>query len=167
MFWFGHPPYVRWLAAAALVVGAALVEFWPTDQAAYPFTSVPVEAGEAPLVEWRMLPAGAFPRVSLEGMVASHAMTAGEPLTASDLRGPIAVPDGWWALALEVPVPLVPGVATRLVLGDGAVVPGVVIVGDESDSFGAPTALIAVPGEDVRAVAAAASARQVVVLIAP
>jgi hypothetical protein len=94
-------------------------------------------------------------------------MTAGEPLAASDLRGPVDVPDGWWALALEVPVPLVPGAATRLVLGDGAVVPGVVIVGDESDSFGAPTALIAVPGEDVAAVAAAASARQVVVLVAP
>ena len=167
MFWFGRPPYLRWMAAAALVVGAALVEFWPTDQAAYPFTSVPVEAGEAPRVEWRLLPAGAFPRVSLEGMVASHAMTAGEPLAASDLRGPIAVPDGWWALALEVPIPLRTrhrhpprprrrrGRArcrSRRRTGD---------------SFGTPTALIAVPGEDVAAVAAAASARQVVVLIAP
>ena len=155
------------MAAAALVVGAALVEFWPTDEAAYPFTSVPVAAGEAPLVEWRMLPAGTFPRVSLEGMVASHALAAGEPLADSDLRGPIDVPDGWWALALEVPVPLVPGVATRLVLGDGAVVPGVVLVSEDRDSFGTPTALIAVPGEDAAAVAAAASARQVVVLIAP
>ncbi len=114
-----------------------------------------------------MLPAGAIPPVSLDGMVASHQILAGEPISASDLRQPIAVPDGWWALALEVPTALVPGTATRLVLGDGAVVPGIVVASDESDSFGAPTALIAVPGEDAAAVAASATARQVVVLTAP
>ena len=167
VFWFGRPPYLRWIAAAALVVGAALIEFRPTNTVAHPFTSVPVEAGQAPGVEWRMLPAGAVPPVSLDGMVASHQILAGEPITTSDLREPIAIPDGWWALALEVPTRLVPGTATRLVLADGAVVPGIVIASDESDSFGAPTALVAVPGEDVAVVAASTAARQVVVLIAP
>jgi len=167
VFWFGRPPFLRWIAAAALIVGAAVVEFWPTDEAAYPFTSMPVEAGETPSVEWRMLPSGTYPRVSFEGMVASHAMSAGEPIAASDLRGPIGVPDGWWALALEVPFPLVPGMATQLVLGEGVVVPGIVVAADDEDSFGTPTALIAVPGEEAAAVAAASTARQITVLVAP
>lgn len=167
MFWFGRPPYHRWIAAVTLVVGAAVVEFWPTNEAAYPFTSTPVEAGKPPRVEWRMLPSGTYPRVSLEGMVASHAMSAGEPIAASDLRGPIGVPDGWWALALEVPFPLVPGVATQLVLGEGVVVPGVVVASDDDEPFGAPSALIAVPGGEAAAVAAAATTRQITVLVAP
>ena len=155
------------MAAAALVFGAALAEFWPTDEVAYPFTSSPVEAGQVPQVEWRMLPAGAYPRVPLDGLVASHAIAAGEPLAASDLRVAIAVPEGWWALALEVPFPLVPGVATRLVLGGDAVVSGIVVASDNENSFGGPSALIAVPGEEASAVAAAATARQITVLVAP
>ena len=167
MFWFGRPPYLRWIAAAVLVAGAALIEFWPTDEAAYPFTSTAGEAGEPLRVEWRMLPAGAYPRVSLDGKVPGHAMPAGEPIAASDLQVPIDIPNGWWALALEVPFPLHPGAATRLVLGEGGDVPGIVIASEEDNSFVAPTALIAVPGEHASAVATAASARQVVVLVAP
>ncbi|RZV45534.1 MAG: hypothetical protein EX267_05215 [Acidimicrobiia bacterium] len=167
MFWFGRPPYLRWVAAATLVVGAAMIEFWPTDEAAYPFTSTAVEAGEPVRVEWRMLPAGTYPRVSLDGKVAGHAMPAGEPIAASDLQVPIDIPDGWWALALEAPFPLYPGAATRLVLGEGGDVPGIVIASGDGNSFGTPTALIAVPGEHASAVAMAASARQIVVLVAP
>ena len=167
MFWFGRPPYLRWIGAVVLIAGAALLEFWPENVVPYPFTSVPVEAGEAPRVEWRMLPAGTYPRVSLEGMVATHPMSAGEPLAASDLRAPLAVPDGWWALAVEVPFSLAPGVPTRLVLGDGEIVPGIAITSSDEDSFGTPTALIAVPGEHAPGVAASVSARQVVVLVAP
>ncbi len=169
MFWFGRPAYLRWLAAAALIVGAAAVEFWPTAQAVYPFTAAPVEVGEAPRVEWRVLPAGIYERADITGAVASHPMGRGEPITPSDLRLPIGVPEGWWALAVEVPIAMAPGAEVRLVLGEGHTVPGLVVAFDDSDRFdvSGPTALIAVPAGDAPAVATAAAERRLVVLVAP
>ncbi len=169
MFWFGRPAVLRWIGAAVLVVGAAVVEFWPSTEVAYPFAASATSAGDALDVEWKMVPAGLLSAPILTGMVATHALERGEPITSSDVRAPIGVPDGWWALAVEVPTGLTPGAETRLVLGSGATVPGVVIAQSEPDSFGVsgPTALVAVPGEDAARVAAAAAARTIVVLVAP
>ena len=160
---------LRWIVAGGLVIGAAVIEFWPTGEAAYPFAASSVRAGEALQVEWRMLPAGLYPRPFLEGVVAGHTIAAGEPITPSDVRSPVEVPDGWWALAVEVPTALTPGAQTRLVLAEGPAVPGVVVAVDEPDAFdvAGPTALIAVPAEDATRVAAASAARQLVVLVAP
>jgi hypothetical protein len=171
VFWFGRPSYLRWVAAVALVVGAAVIELWPTEQVSYPFAAVSVGPGEPFEVEWRQLPAGAYLRPSLIGVVAAHAIEEGEPITRSDLQSPVAVPTGWWALALEVPTRLSPGSQTQLVLGggEGPAVPGIVVSSDEPDRFdvSGPTALIAVPAEDASRVAVAAAARQVTVLIEP
>lgn len=154
-----------------LVVGAAVIELWPTQQMAYPFAAPPIGPGEPFEVEWRQLPAGVYPRPALMGAVAAHALEEGEPITLSDVQSPIAVPAGWWALALEVPTRLAPGSQTQLVLADGEspAVPGSVVSSDEPDRFdvSGPTALIAVPAADASRVAVAAASRQVTVLIAP
>lgn len=169
MFWFGRPPVLRWVGAAALIVGALVVEFWPSATVAFPFTASETAAGDPLDIEWRMVPAGLFPTPTLTGMVASHELAQGEPITPSDVRSPVEVPVGWWALALELPAPVPPGAETRVVLGDGRSVPGLVIAQTEADRFdvSGPSALVAVPGEDAGRVAAAAAARQVVVLVAP
>ena len=108
---------------------------------------------------------------SLADFDPAQPLEEGEPITLSDVQRPVSVPAGWWALTLEVPTRLAPGSQTRLVLagGDGPVVPGIVVSSQEPDRFdtSGPTALIAVPAEDASRVAAAASARQVTVLIAP
>ncbi|MGI9647000.1 MAG: hypothetical protein ACR2OI_00630 [Acidimicrobiia bacterium] len=171
MFWFGRPPYLRWLGAAVLVLGAAVIEFRPTREADYPFAAAPMEAGDSLLIEWRRLPSGLYPPPSLVGTVASHQLAEGEPITGSDVQAPVVVPDGWWALVLEVPLRLAPGTPARLVLTgqDGEQVPGLVIASEEAERFGAtgPTALVAVPGEQAARVAAAVAARQIVVLVEP
>ncbi len=153
-----------------LVIGAAVIEFWPTDELPYPFAAGPIQPGEPLTVEWRMLPAGAYPRPTLTGEVAAHALAEGEPITESDLQRPVTVPEGWWALALEVPARLAPGTAIRLVLsGDDTAVPGVVVSSDDPDRFSVsgPTALVAVPAEDAWRVAAAVAGGGIVVLVAP
>jgi len=171
VFWFGRSSYLRWVGAVVLVVGATVIELWPTNEMPYPFTAAPIGPGEPFEVEWRQLPAGAYVRPFLTGAVAAHALDAGEPITLSDVQSRVAVPDGWWALVLEVPTRLAPGSQTQLVLagGEGPAVPGIVVSSDEPDRFdvSGPTALIAVPAEDASSVAVAASSRQVTVLIAP
>lgn len=148
-----------------------MIELWPTEQVAYPFTAAAVEPGEPFEVEWRKLPASAYLRPALAGAVAAHSLEGGEPITVSDVQSPVSVPADWWALTLEVPTRLAPGSPTQLVLagGEGPAVPGIVVSSEEPDRFdtSGPTALIAVPAEDASRVAVAASARQVTVLIAP
>jgi len=171
VFWFGRPPYLRWLGAAVLVLGAGIIEFRPTGEADYPFAATAIEAGDALVVEWRRLPDGLYPRPVLGGTVAAHPLVKGEPITSSDVRSPVEVPDGWWALVLEVPIRLAPGTSARLELaGDAGIsVPGIVVASNEPDrlSVAGPTALVAVPGEHAALVAGAAAARQIVVLVEP
>ena len=171
MFWFGRRSYLRWLAAAALVLGAAVIELRPADTRLYPFAAEKIEPGDPLTLEWRTLPAGAYAVPPLGGMVAAHALEQGEPITSSAVAGPLQVEDGWWALSLEVPARLAPGTPTLLVVAgeSEAPVPGTVVTSSAPDRFSAsgPTALIAVPESRAATVAAAAAARQLVVLVAP
>lgn len=150
---------------------AAYVEFRPTRAVLHPFVARTVPAGAAPEVEWREIPAGLLPMPDLSAGVASHALNEGEPLTPSDLVPRSAAPDGWWALAVEMPAMVAPGTDVQLVVttGRGATVPGVVLSADPSESSfgGTPTALVAVPGERAQEVVAAAADRSLAVLIAP
>ncbi|NNL70979.1 MAG: hypothetical protein HKO70_13550 [Acidimicrobiia bacterium] len=171
MFWFGRPSYLRIVAAAALILAAAAIEFWPQEKRLYPFAATSMEAGDPLAIEWRPAPAGLFAVPALSGTVASHAIGAGEPISAADVGPPVSVPDGWWALPIEAPTRLEPGALVRLVLATQSTspVPGTVVGYEEPDRFSAagPVALIAVPGEHASAVAAAVSARQLVVLVDP
>ena len=170
MFWFGRPSYLRWIAAAALVLVAAAIEFRPTHNQLYPFAAESLEPGDPLAIEWRTLPADTYSFPPLGGMVAAHALEQGDPITGSAVTRPIGVADGWWAVSLEVPTQLAPGTPTLLVLGQSEEpVPGTVVTSSTPDRFSAtgPTALIAVPESRATAVAAAAAARQVVVMVAP
>lgn len=154
-----------------LVIGAAAIEFRPDGEADYPFAAAPMEAGDPLLIEWRRLPAGLYPPPALLGVVASHQLAEGEPITGSDVQAPVAVPEGWWALVLEVPLRLAPGTDLRLALTNlkDEWVPGVVIASEKPERFAptGPTALVAVPGHLAAGVATAVAARQIVVLVDP
>lgn len=171
MFWFGRPSFFRWIAAGVLVIGAAIIEFRPTGHALYPFTAADVAAGDPVTVDWRELPSGAYEPPEIRGLVAAHALDEGEPISRSDLVPPLDIPEGWWALALEIPTRLAPGTATQLVVADhgDSPIPGIVVSSQDPDRFGSPdpTALIAVPAEHITVVATAARDRRVVVLVAP
>jgi hypothetical protein len=170
MFWFGRPSRWRWVGAGLLILGALVTELWPSRQVLYPFAAAATPPGDPFEVEWRPMPAGLYVPPEITGRVAAHRIEAGDPIRDSDLAAPIAPPRDWWALSLEVPLRLAPGTPTRLVItGAGEPVPGLVVTSSDPDRFSAtgPTALIAVPEADAPAVAAAAAARQVVVLVAP
>ena len=171
MFWFGRPPYWRWVAAGLLVLGAAALEFRPTQVARHPFTAAATAAGAVPEIEWREVPAGVFEPMTAVRGVASHPLEAGEPLAPSDLAIRPEIPTGWLALAVELPAMVAPGAEVQLVR-TGATAPpiaGLVVGADESgDGLGSgPTALVAVPAHHAPTVATASADRSLVVLIAP
>ena len=170
MFWFGRPPYWRWVTAIVLLAVAGFVEFRPQPTVLHPFAANAAAAGEVPEIEWREVPAGVLMMPEIEG-VASHALRAGEALSPSDLVSSRPVPDGWWALGVELPVMVAPGTEVQLVLTAtaGAPVPGIVIGADESaDVLGpGPIALVAVPAEQAGRVVTAAANRSLAVLVAP
>ncbi len=167
MYWYGRPPVWRWVVAGVLVVGAVFLEFRPVQSVLHPFTAEMVEAGSPPAIEWREVPEGLFQAPELVGMVATHRLAAGEPITRSDLTTLAAVPSGWWQLALEVSFPLVPGAAAQVVLTESAEpVPAVVVEMGPADSLRGLVAVMAVPDEHAPAVAEAVAARRYVVLSA-
>ena len=45
MVWLLRPPYLRYAAAAVLVLGALWLDFRPTPEVDHPFLTVPVPAG--------------------------------------------------------------------------------------------------------------------------
>ena len=137
MFWFGRPPIVRWMRRSCSWSG-------PPSSSSGRRTRRRIRSrqfrwsGRGSAGGVANASGGSLSRVSLEG-------DGGQPChdrrrTAYGLRfaGSIAVPDGWWALALEVPVPLVPASPLDSSSATARYVPGVVIVGDESDSVQAP-----------------------------
>jgi len=167
VYWFGRPPYVRWVAAGALLVVAVLLEFRPANNVLHPFTAEVVEAGSPLDVEWRKVPEGLFPTPDLAGAVATHVLEAGEPVAPSDVTAAGSLPSGWWQLALEVSFALVPGADVQIVLTESSrTVQAVVVRMGAADSLQGPVALVAVPAEDAAAVARAVASRSFVVLAA-
>ena len=167
VYWFGRPPYVRWVAAGILLAVAVLLEFRPTSYVLHPFTAEVVAAGSPPEVEWRKVPEGLFPAPDLAGAVATHVVAAGEPITPSDVTAAASPPPGWWQVALEVSFTLVPGADVQIVLTDASkTVQAVVVRMGAADSLHGPVALVAVPADDAAAVARAVASRKFVVLAA-
>jgi hypothetical protein len=167
VYWFGRPPYVRWVAAGALLVVAVLLEFRPANSVLHPFTAEVIEAGSPLEVEWRKVPEGLFPAPNLDGAVATHVLAAGEPVAPSDVTAAGSLPSGWWQLALEVSFALVPGAEVQIVLTESSrTVSAVVVRMGAADSLQGPVALVAVPAEDAAAVARAVAGRSFVVLVA-
>lgn len=166
-----RPPYLRWLAAAALVVAAIGWDLSARATAPFPFAAEPIPPGTAiteDLVEWRDLPVGTFPLPELASALwAAHRIDAGDPIVPSLTTGSAAIPEGWWAVPMRIPPGLARGAAVRLLLPTGSTVPGVVAVPASDDVFSGPTGAVAVAEGDLRTVATAAVGDLVTVLVEP
>jgi hypothetical protein len=172
VYWFAKPPYLRWLAAGAVVALALVLELSGRETTPYPFASRAMPRGavvDETAVEWRDVPVGILPDPDLSLPVASRRIAAGEPLVPSALASESPVPDGWWS----VPVPLsegaAPGSPVKIVVTDPvSSVDGVVVSPGGSGTFGVEEAgLVAVAEEQSVLVATAAAAGNVIVLVSP
>ena len=170
MFWLTRPPYLRWAAAAAVVLAALLWDLRDEAEAPYPFAVSAIAAGTPiteSMVEWRNLPEGALAFPDLSDPVAARDLPAGEPIVPSAVSGAPIVPDGWWS----VPVPLsqgaVPGSQVRLIDAlSGLEVDGFVVAAGSDDLMSVDTSgLVAVPPDAAAAIAIAAAEGSLVVLL--
>jgi hypothetical protein len=177
-----RPPYLRWIAAAALVLVALAFELESRTMATHPFLTRDVAPGEAitdDAVEWRPAPRGLLPMPNLADPIAAHHLSAGDPLTAGSVANDRLVPAGWWSIPLNLPSTARVGGRVGLVLLpardiaaaglDDAVpqdwVEGVVVERGEADAFSvAGAGLVAVPPAAARAVAIAAAEERLMVL---
>ncbi len=171
MYWFRRPPYLRWAAAALLIVGAAWMDLRPQPTSLQPYAIVDLDPGTAlddTMIEWRSVPTGFLPSLNDPKGVVLRRVAAGEPLVPSALSThQIPAPDGWWTMEVQLPAGAVPGQEVQLILlGTGSdtspqSVPGLVIAPAPTDqdplAIDPEPGLVAVPG-DLAAIAAAAVA---------
>ncbi|HSM01349.1 MAG TPA: SAF domain-containing protein [Acidimicrobiia bacterium] len=173
MYWLQRPPYLRRAAAALLIVGAVVWDLRGASTEAHPFASQAIAAGSAITsgnVVWRSLPAGSFAIPDLVDRVAAVDLPAGEPITVSVLAAPATVPEGWWAVPIDIGPHAVPGDEVMLVITDPPVTVGGVVVGAQRGdpySLDYRPALVAVPAEMAAVVAAASRAGLLVTATRP
>lgn len=167
-----HPPYLRWIAAALLVVGAAAWEVQKTAGVAHPFARHAISAS-TPLtiadISWRRVPSGLLPMPNLDGVTAAHDLAAGEALAPSSVSTHRPVPEDWWAVPASLPPGSAIGDRVRLVVIEPpASFDGIIAAPSSEDSFGFDaTGLVAVHPSDAVAAAAAAANGTLLVLVAP
>lgn len=127
MFWLSRPPYLQWAATIGIIVIIVWLEIRPAATVMHPFVAEDVPAG-APVEEvvaLRSIPDGVLAPVEVTGY-AARALEAGAPLLPGDIVSePAAVPDGWWALALDLPPGTLAGSPIQLVVIPGPGEPGV------------------------------------------
>jgi len=171
VLWLGRPPYLRWFAAAALIVAALTWDLSERATEPFPFAATDLNRGQTISpddVEWRQVPAGSLLLPPLENATAAVAIIAGDPLVASMLLASSAVPLNSWAVPVPLPIGAVPGTSVNLVFSDGTDVPGVIIQPATEDSLGfISEGLVAVEDIAANAVALAAANGDLVVLIRP
>jgi hypothetical protein len=173
VYWLPRPPYLRWAAAALLVLGALAWDLRSPAVELRPFASRPVRAGEAldaSAVAWREVPAGLLSASDPEGALAAVDLAAGDPLVAAVLGHEAAVPEGWWELAVAVGAHATAGDEVMLVIVDPpATVSGLVVSPQQGDAYSLDyqPAVVAVPAEAAALVAAAAAAGTLVAAVAP
>ena len=173
MYWLQPPPYLRWAAAGLLIIGAAVWDLRGSAMEPYPFAGRSIASGtplSAADVAWRRLPAETYPVPDLGSAIAAVDIAAGEPISGAVLAGPVAVPEGWWAIALDVSAHAGIGDEVLLVVIDPPLtLPGIVIepqVGDDTSLDHRP-ALVAVPGSQAPLVAAAEASGLLVTAVRP
>lgn len=173
MYWLPRPPYLRWAAAALLLLGALAWDLRPVPVETRPFAGRALTVGEAIAstdVEWREVPAGLLGPADPTGKTAAVDIPAGEPLTPSVLGEAVSVPPGWWQVPVDVGVAAAPGREVMLVVGDPPVtIRGLVISGQQGDPYSLDyrPALVAVPAGAAAQVAAAARDGSLVAAVAP
>jgi SHS2 domain-containing protein len=161
VYWLQRPPYLRWAAAGSLVLAAFLWDLARAGTVPYPFAARDIAAGspiDASSVRWRSMPGGLAEAPDLAGTSALVPIPAGEPITAATVGTPPRVPDGWWAVPIDLAPGVAPGDEVLLVVSDPPLtVPGIVVSPGSGDRYGldARPASVAVPGEAAAVVAAA------------
>ena len=173
--WFvlllSRPPYLRWLAAGALVAAALGWEISDRRTESFPFAAHDLERGrpiEADDIEWRYVPSDLLSAPALEDGWLVQSVRAGDPITAAVVTPDDPVPGDWWSIPMPLPPGVAPGSRVRLVLDDGRSMDGIVAIEAHEDAFGLQGAgAVAVPPESADAVARAAAASAVTVLLRP
>ena len=176
MYWLRRPPYLRYLAAALILAGAAWLEFRQPALVLHPSATEPVPVGvsiEEASIEWREIPTGLLPPVSGQG-VTRRRVPSGHPLLPADIDSATQlVPDGWWALEVQLTDRAQVGQQVQLVVMTPAgtsAVPGVVLEASDRGSgldFGESLGLVAVPPEEAVSVAVASVEGRLAVLVDP
>ena len=172
MFWLARPPYLRWAAAAAVVVAALVWDLRGSSDVLYPFAASAILAGAASTeteVEWRSVLEGSMTLPDFSDPVAARDVPAGEPIVPSAVSEAATIPAGWWSIPVPLPATAVPG--TRLHLVDatsGVETDGIVVAAGSDDlmSFD-ESGMAAVPPEAATLVAIAAQEGTLVVLLEP
>lgn len=174
MLWLDRPPYLRWTAAGLLAAVAFWSEFGPAPTTDAWIAVRDVAPGDALThdlfvrrqVSWEDGPETIAPH----GVAAVH-ITAGDPLLAS-MATSLMIPDGWMVLAAPLPPGSVPGAEATVVLlpaasddGQTRSVPAVVAGEGSDDPFDDGVGTIAVPGERLPEVVAAAASDRLVVAV--
>ncbi|MDH3193912.1 MAG: hypothetical protein OEM40_06295 [Acidimicrobiia bacterium] len=177
MYWFRRPPYLRWAAAALLVITATWLDVRPQPTVLHPFAAVALTEGtviENGMIEWRTIPANLLPDPGNPVEMVSRSVSAGEPLVPSAVSNSrIVAPEGWWTLETRLPRGAHPGQAVQLILLENetgevpAAIPGMVVAAPVEDplAFESLAGLIAVPAESATRVAAAVAEARVAVIL--
>lgn len=173
MYWLQRPPYLRWAVGALVVLAALAWDLRPSPTTSIPFAARALPAGDpigADAVVWRRVPSGLLTAPDLEGAVAAVPVPEGDPITAAVVAGRVEVPEGWFALPVDIGGHAAAGDRVVLVIADPPTsVPGVVVSTQTGDRFSLDftPAVVAVPAEHTAAVAAAALDGRVVAAVAP
>jgi hypothetical protein len=173
VYWLQRPPYLRWTAAAILVLGAALWDLRGDQRHTRPFLTASLPAGSripAEAVEWREVPADLLVLPELSGRVTAVDLQAGDPLIPSVLAPAVTAPTGWWSVPVQIGRHAEPGDEVMLVTIDPPLtVPGIVLEAESGDAYSLDfrPAVVAVPGESAPVVAAAAGEGRIVAVVRP
>lgn len=171
MLWLGHPPYLRWLAAAVLIVAALLWDISERATEPFPFAASDLSRGQSIApddVQWRQVPVGSLSLPPLAGAIAKVAIISGDPIVASLVSAPTTHPADSWAVSVPLPIGAASGTSVSLVFADGTDVDGTIIQPATEDTLGLTTdGLVAVEDGAASAVALAAANGELVVMIRP
>ncbi len=171
VFWMSRPPYLRRIAAVAVVVVAVAIEFRPATTERLPIASADLPAGAtvtAADVEWADVSKGAIEPAALPATLA-RMVPEGAPISAADIgSGTVDVPTGWLQIELEVPAATQTGATVVAVMSPSRLdrpATGVVTQAPEAAGFDALTALVAFSPSDAVAIAQAVAEGTVTVLL--
>lgn len=172
MYWMARPPYLRWAIAALVLAAGIWTEMTGPPRVLQPYLTTPVTAGqpiEPDDIEWRPIPADVLDAPDVGGRIAAVDLEPGTPLVEPMLADGEPLPDGWWAVAIPLPLGVAAGAEVRVVVsGEPGIVTGRVVAPSVDGGFGiAEPGLVAVPENAVASVANAALTGSLVVAVAP
>lgn len=167
MYWLRRPPYLRWVAAALLLVAGLAMELREAPSERYPFAAETIPPGGSieSSIDWRQIPIGLLPRWDAQvAGIAAMEIAVGDPILPSASVS-FSVPADWWSVAIPLPTPAPPGSPIRLVLDDsGQVAEGVLIEAGIESGF-ETIGMVAFAPSDAPRVAVAAMNSALVVMI--